>query len=165
MSSSLSITSAMTDPALLDLPWNVPLESWPNDTIATLAKGISRHLVRFARLNAHVLAVKETTGEMAAAEYEMLRLLQRLDIPCVEPVAVITDRRDLSGEDLKPVLVTRYCHPPRRCTRSAARAVACCRFFLGGCLALEHTLSTGCRGVRRLPGGRRNRQVLRIRTL
>ena len=98
----------MTDPALLDLPWNVPLESWPNDTIATLAKGISRHLVRFARLNAHVLAVKETTGEMAAAEYEMLRLLQRLDIPCVEPVAVITDRRDLSGEDLKPVLVTRH---------------------------------------------------------
>ncbi len=29
MSGSLNITSATADPALLDLPWNLPLEIWP----------------------------------------------------------------------------------------------------------------------------------------
>ena len=108
MSGSLSITSAMADPALLDLPWDLPLEAWPNDTIAALPKGISRHLVRFAHLGTHVVAIKETTAEMAKGEYEMLRTLQRLDIPCVEPVAVITNRTDAEAEALKPVLVTRH---------------------------------------------------------
>ncbi|MFD5866356.1 DUF4032 domain-containing protein [Agromyces sp. NPDC127015] len=108
MSGSLSITSAMTDPALLDLPWNLPLESWPSDAIAALPKGISRHLVRFAHLGGHVVAIKETTAEMARGEYEMLRTLQRLEIPCVEPVAVITNRTDDEAEELKPVLVTRH---------------------------------------------------------
>ncbi|MFC9561869.1 MAG: DUF4032 domain-containing protein [Agromyces sp.] len=108
MSGSLSITSAMADPALLDLPWDLPLEAWPNETIAALPKGISRHLVRFAHLGAHIVAIKETTAEMAKGEYEMLRTLQRLDIPCVEPVAVITNRTDAEGDALKPVLVTRH---------------------------------------------------------
>lgn len=98
----------MADPALLDLPWDLPLESWPSDTIAALPKGISRHLVRFAHLGGHVVAIKETTAEMARGEYEMLRTLQRLEIPCVDPVAVITNRTDLEGDELKPVLVTRH---------------------------------------------------------
>ncbi|WP_448005620.1 DUF4032 domain-containing protein [Agromyces bauzanensis] len=108
MSGSLSITSAMADPALLDLPWDLPLESWPNETIAALPKGISRHLVRFAHLAGHVVAIKETTADMAKGEYEMLRMLQRLEIPSVEPVAVITNRTDAESEALKPVLVTRH---------------------------------------------------------
>lgn len=98
----------MADPALLDLPWELPLESWPNETIAALPKGISRHLVRFAHLGGHVVAIKETTAEMAKGEYEMLRMLQRLEIPCVDPVAVITNRTDAEAEALKPVLVTRH---------------------------------------------------------
>ena len=98
----------MADPALLDLPWELPLESWPSDAIAALPKGISRHLVRFAHLAGHVVAIKETTVEMARGEYEMLRMLQRLEIPCVEPVAVITNRTDSEGEALKSVLVTRH---------------------------------------------------------
>lgn len=98
----------MTDPALLDLPWDLPLEAWPSENIAALPKGISRHLVRFAHLSGHVVAIKETTAEMAKGEYEMLRTLQRLEIPCVEPVAVITNRTDADGEELAPVLVTRH---------------------------------------------------------
>lgn len=98
----------MADPALLDLPWDLPLESWPSHTIAALPKGISRHLVRFAHLGDHVVAIKETTTEMAKGEYEMLRRLQRLEIPSVEPVAVITNRTDSDDETLKPVLVTRH---------------------------------------------------------
>lgn len=105
---ALAIKAALPDAALLDLPWDLPLEDWPGETIATLPKGISRHLVRFAQLGDHVLAIKETTAEMANAEYEMLRSLQRLQLPTVEPVAVIESRTTANGEALQPALVTRH---------------------------------------------------------
>jgi len=108
MSASLNITAATVDPALLDLPWNLPLEIWPEETIAALPKGISRHLVRFVHLSGYVVAIKETSDELARKEYDMLRTLQRLDIPCVDPVAVITGRASDDGEFLQPVLVTRH---------------------------------------------------------
>jgi len=38
----------------------------------------------------------------------MLRTLQRLDVPCVEPVAVVTGRVAADGEELSPALVTRH---------------------------------------------------------
>jgi hypothetical protein len=108
VSSSLSITSAIVDPALLDLPWDLPLEVWPDDSIAVLPKGLSRHLVRFAHLSGYVVAIKETSADLARREYDLLRNLQRLDIPCVDPVAVITNRADAAGNDLDSVLVTRH---------------------------------------------------------
>ncbi|QEO09371.1 DUF4032 domain-containing protein [Protaetiibacter larvae] len=108
MSSTLSITSAVPDPALLDLPWELPLELWPDETIAALPKGISRHLVRFVHLEGFVVAIKETSAELARREYELLRTLQRLDVPCVEPVAVVTGRVAPDGEELSPALVTRH---------------------------------------------------------
>ena len=108
MASALSITSAVPDPALLDLPWNEPLELWDEKYIAALPKGISRHLVRFVHLGGYVIAVKETSAELAKREYDLLRTLQRLDIPCVEPVAVITGRVAEDGEELAPALVTRH---------------------------------------------------------
>ncbi|GAB3137518.1 DUF4032 domain-containing protein [Marisediminicola antarctica] len=108
MSGSLNITSAIVDPALLDLPWNRPLDTWPDDSIAALPKGISRHLVRFVHLSGYVIAIKETSVELARREYEMLRSLQRLDVPCVDPIAVITNRTDDDGEPLEAVLVTRH---------------------------------------------------------
>ena len=108
MNTALSITSAVPDPALLDLPWELPLELWPDETIAALPKGISRHLVRFVHLEGFVFAVKETSAELARREYDMLRTLQRIDIPCVEPVAVVTGRVAPDGEELSPALVTRH---------------------------------------------------------
>ncbi|WP_431030666.1 DUF4032 domain-containing protein [Plantibacter sp. RU18] len=108
MPGALNITAATVDPALLDLPWELPLENWPNEAIASLPKGISRHLVRFANLSGYVIAVKETTSEMAKGEYDMLRTLQRLDIPCVDPLAVITNRTDKKNRELPSVLVTRH---------------------------------------------------------
>jgi hypothetical protein len=104
----MSITAATVDPGLLDLPWDLPLEDWPEDTIAALPKGISRHTVRFVHLSGYVVAVKETSEELARSEYDMLRTLQRLDVPCVDPVAVITNRVGRDGEFLQPVLVTRH---------------------------------------------------------
>ncbi len=108
MSGSLNITSATVDPALLDLPWNLPLDTWPDSVIAALPKGISRHLVRFVHLSGYVIAIKETSAELAKREYEMLRTLQKLDVPCVDHVAVITNRTDDDGNALDSVLVTRH---------------------------------------------------------
>ena len=108
MSGAVTITAATVDPALLDLPWSLPLETWPEETIAALPKGISRHIVRMVHLSDYVVAIKETTAEMASREYEMLRQLERLDVPCVEPVAVVTNRTDDRGQQLDPVLVTRH---------------------------------------------------------
>jgi hypothetical protein len=108
MAGSVNITAATVDPALLDLPWNIPLDQWSAEHIALLPKGISRHLVRFANLSGYVIAIKETTAEMAQREYDMLRTLQRLDVPCVDPVAVITNRTDDDGNELNAALVTRH---------------------------------------------------------
>jgi hypothetical protein len=108
MSGSLNITSATVEPELLDLPWSLPLEQWPDDVIAALPKGISRHIVRFVHLGGYVVAIKETSAELAKREYDMLRTLQRIDIPCVTPVATITNRTDASGDPIESVLVTRH---------------------------------------------------------
>ena len=108
MSVALHITAATPDAALLDLPWRLPLESWPDETIAALPKGISRHIVRLVHLGDRVIAVKETTDELANREYEMLRALQQLAAPCVEPLAVVTNRQGADGEALPAALVTRH---------------------------------------------------------
>jgi hypothetical protein len=105
---SLDITAATVDPALLDLPWHLPLEEWPADHIAALPKGLSRHTVRFAHLGDHVIAIKETLPELAKREYEMLKNLLKLDVPCVEPFAIINNRTSEQGEPLLSVLITRH---------------------------------------------------------
>ena len=64
--------------------------------------------MRFAHLGGYVIAIKETSDEFAKREYDMLRTLQRLEIPCVEPVAFITNRTDAKGKPLDSVLVTRH---------------------------------------------------------
>jgi hypothetical protein len=108
MPNQLNITAATAEPALLDLPWHLPLEDWPKENIAALPKGLSRHTVRFAHLGDHVIAIKETLFELAKREYEMLRRLEKLDIPCVEPFAIINNRNDSNGEELPAVLITRH---------------------------------------------------------
>ena len=84
MADALSITASSVDPGLLTLPWSTPLAEWPNSIIVFLPKGLSRHLVRFANLSGRVVAIKETTEEMARREYDMLGNLARLDAPCVQ---------------------------------------------------------------------------------
>ncbi|GAA4594059.1 tRNA A-37 threonylcarbamoyl transferase component Bud32 [Actinoplanes octamycinicus] len=104
----MRITSALIDPALLDLPWHVPLEDWPADHLVALPQGISRHVVRFVKLNDVVYAMKETRERIAEKEYDLLRALERIDFPAVQAVAIATDRLTLEGEPLETVLVTRH---------------------------------------------------------
>lgn len=108
MLETVRITSALIDPALLDLPWSTPLEEWPADHLVALPQGISRHVVRFVRLAGTVYAVKETSERVAEREYDLLRALERIDFPAVEAVAIVADRHADDGEPLDPVLITRH---------------------------------------------------------
>ncbi len=105
---ALQITSAQPDAALLTLPWRLPLEEWPEDLLAALPRGISRHIVRFVRLGPRIVAVKEIKTEIARREYDMLRALNRLELPAVVPYAVVAGREDAAGEPLDACLITEH---------------------------------------------------------
>jgi hypothetical protein len=94
--------------ALLDLPWDMPLAEWPEWYLVALPRGISRHVVRFIRLGSRIYALKEVVESFANREYQLLRSLERLHIPAVEPVGVITGREAYDGTPLDPILVTRH---------------------------------------------------------
>jgi hypothetical protein len=102
----LQLTGAPSDPDLIRLPWDLPLETWPSDLLVSLPRGISRHVVRFVRLSGRVYAVKEISQRYAKAEYRLLWDLKRLDAPSVEPVAVVTGRAGQDGEPLDSALIT-----------------------------------------------------------
>lgn len=108
MPTSLQITAANLDPALLDLPWEVALSEWPTETLAALPRGISRHVVRFIKLSGRVIAIKEIGERVAFHEYEHLRLLNRLQAPAATPLAVVSGRSTRSGEPLETALVTEH---------------------------------------------------------
>jgi hypothetical protein len=95
-------------PDLLDLPWSVPLEDWEHPRLVRMAKGRSRHVVRFVSDGDRVYALKETTQADAEREYAMLRLLAEENLPVVEAVGLVTGRQTLDGAGLGAILVTRY---------------------------------------------------------
>jgi hypothetical protein len=94
--------------ALLDLEWHLPLEQWSDESLVALPRGISRHVVRFARAGDEVVAIKEVSEWAAVREYGLLRDLDRLSIPGVDPIAVVTGREAADGSPLEPALVTRH---------------------------------------------------------
>jgi hypothetical protein len=100
--------SANPDSRLITLPWETPLEDWPEKNLVALPRGISRHVVRFVRVGSDIYAVKEVLEHLALLEYRLLRDLTRLDTPSVEAVSVVTNRADVDGEPLDPVLITRH---------------------------------------------------------
>jgi hypothetical protein len=104
----LRIVASRPNPGLVTLPWHLPLEEWPDDVVVTLPQGISRHVVRIVRLGSDVYAVKETREPIAFREYRMLRDLRRLELPTVEPVAVVVGREGAGEEEIEAALVTRH---------------------------------------------------------
>jgi len=98
--------------SLYDLPWDVPLEQWPEDETLAAQRGISRHIVRLVRSSAdpdsEIYAVKETVEEFAVREYEALKELSLRGAPAVAQVAIVTNRYSLGGEELACAIVTRF---------------------------------------------------------
>jgi hypothetical protein len=105
---ALRIVATRPNPALVTLPWHLPLEDWGENVCVSLPRGISRHVVRFVKLGPRVLAVKEIKDDIADREYAMLRNLRRLDVPSVEPFGVVHGRTTADGEPLDACLITRH---------------------------------------------------------
>ncbi|MEZ5086594.1 MAG: DUF4032 domain-containing protein [Tessaracoccus sp.] len=100
--------AAKPNPQLITLPWNLPLVEWPTEHLVALPRGISRHVVRFIQVGDEILAAKEILEEVAVQEYRLLHELDRLDVPSVDPVAVVLGRKDIDGLPLDPILLTRH---------------------------------------------------------
>src|SRR3954463_843471 len=105
---ALHIVASRPDPAVVGLPWSTPLADWSEEDVVPLPRGLSRHVVRIIRLRDRTYAVKETQEDIAFREYRLLRDLQRLGLPAVKPVGVVTGREDGGGEELPCALLTEH---------------------------------------------------------
>jgi len=90
-------------PDFLDLPWEDPLASWVSPRLVEVARGISRHVVRFVDYDGSLYALKELPEPLAEREYRLLRELAAASVPVVEVVGVVSDRGDLGA-----ILITRH---------------------------------------------------------
>jgi hypothetical protein len=107
---ALHIVASRPDPALLSLPWSTPLEDW-TEHVVPLPRGLSRHVVRIVRLGDRTYAVKETVEEIAFKEYRLLRDLQRIGMPAVVPMGVVTGRTGTgtgTDDELPSALLTEH---------------------------------------------------------
>ena len=96
-------------PDFLDLPWHLPLEEWESSRLVDVARGISRHVVRFVDYDGALYALKELPQRLARREYRLLRHLAEESVPAVDVVGVVADRVPLAGSGpLEAVLITSY---------------------------------------------------------
>ena len=106
---ALEITAARPDPALLDLPWRLPLEEWPEDHPRRAAPG---HLAARRAVRAAVRAGAGGQGDQGRPRPARVRPAAQpataCDMPCVEPFAVVSGRIGLDGEPLDACLITRH---------------------------------------------------------
>jgi tRNA A-37 threonylcarbamoyl transferase component Bud32 len=90
-------------PDFLDLPWSEPLATWESPRLVEVARGISRHVVRFVDYDGALYALKELPEPLAEREYRLLRDLAAASVPVVEVVGVVSARDELGA-----VLITRH---------------------------------------------------------
>jgi Domain of unknown function (DUF4032)/Lipopolysaccharide kinase (Kdo/WaaP) family len=91
-------------PDFLDLPWEAPLEEWRTGRMVEVARGISRHVVRFVRYDDAIFALKEINPRLARREFALLRNLAERTVPVVEATGIVDGR----AGGLDAILVTRH---------------------------------------------------------
>ncbi|MEX1058106.1 MAG: DUF4032 domain-containing protein, partial [Natronospirillum sp.] len=102
----------------LNMPWEKHLSDWPEELFVPVAKGIHRNVVGFIARGDKVYALKELAQNIAEKEYRLLRELEELGLPVVEPIGIVTERdktfagRPPEDDDLslegRALLITRY---------------------------------------------------------
>jgi len=95
-------------PAGLNLPWAAPLDDWPDERCTDVESGLHRNPVRFVAHDGAIYAIKELLERVAEKEYGLLRSLEELSLPVVEPVGLVTDRPLVPGGEPRGLLVTRF---------------------------------------------------------
>lgn len=95
-------------PDLLDLPWHVPLEQWPEHCprVLDLERGVSRHEVQFVGYASRAWAIKRTSVHAAQKEYALLAQAEERRLPCVRPAGWL-EVRDLN-DTRAGMLVTEF---------------------------------------------------------
>ncbi|WP_084649277.1 DUF4032 domain-containing protein [Saccharospirillum impatiens] len=106
----------------LRYPWSKHLSQWPPELFVEVARGIHRNVVRFISNKGRVYALKELMTPIARNEYNLLREMEEMGLPVVEPVGLVTNRDegvsqarstfDLVGDSMdmsnRALLVTHY---------------------------------------------------------
>ncbi len=93
------------------LPWNFPLEEWPEHGVVPLSvrRGESRHPVIFVEREDARYAIKETTPRMAEREIANLHEIERRGLPALSPVgSVVVPGRPLLLDEHGPGGVPEY---------------------------------------------------------
>jgi hypothetical protein len=93
------------------LPWNFPLEEWPEHGVVPLSvrRGESRHPVIFVEREGGRYAIKETTPRMAEREIANLHEIERRGLPSLSPVgSVVVSGRPLLLDEHGPGGVPEY---------------------------------------------------------
>lgn len=94
-------------PGIFELPWDIPLEQWPDDDprLVHLPQGISRHPLRFVNLAENTCALKEMPLQLVEKEFASLEVLQERHLPAVRPLGYA---KSPWVNDGRGVLITRY---------------------------------------------------------
>ena len=90
---------------LVSMPWDKPLAHWsgPDLDFVDLPVGASRHTVRFAMVDGHIIALKELPLLVGQKEYDVLRELEARGAPSVKAFGLVTRTGDDSS-----IILTRY---------------------------------------------------------
>ena len=94
-------------PDFVDLPWQEPLEKWPEltDRRVEVQRGLSRHEVVFLGYGQAIYAFKELPPSGALREFDLLRELEEHRLPAVLAVG---HARVNTAEGESSVLITRF---------------------------------------------------------
>ena len=104
----MQIASQSSYAGLVDLDWSKPLGRWKDPRLVRMARGRSRHMVRFVELEGRVFAVKELDDRFALKEYAMLKEMADSSLPVVDVACVVVNRATKAGEHLDGAVVTRF---------------------------------------------------------
>ena len=102
------LARAQEYPAGLNLPWATPLDQWPDERCTDVERGLHRNPVRFVTHEGSIYAIKELLEHVAVREYTMLRSLEELSLPIVEPVGLVTERPSFADGERRGLVVTRF---------------------------------------------------------
>ena len=103
---TLTTVGAATE--LLDLPFETPLADWNDRRLVQVPRGISRHVVRFVRIQHEIFAIKEANERYVLREHRLLRELAERSVPVVDAFGTVLDRRDSDGDPLQGLLITKH---------------------------------------------------------
>ena len=97
-------------PDFLDLPWHLPLSAWRGvcPRILDVDRGVSRHEVLFVGYHGAAYALKEMPFRAAEREYDLLRELEKRQLPAVLPAGHARVRHEGEDGGRMSVLITRY---------------------------------------------------------